>query len=356
MVQRAAFPCRIGGSAGTLDPRDDVLLVGERTIDWLDVDGLATTQDGPVRLTLRLADGELIEVSHLAGRADECAEVVRTLRGSSRRAALTQSTASPLVSFVARATDGGVSDVHLFGHALIVEPRADVPPVHVPLPLVREVVREGWVLTLRCRGIDDAALSGLGPRTDELEQRLARARTDLDTATRAALVAFEPALEGLDLVDGWPVPVADAAAHGPALAARWSTGARAAEVAALRGLAGEPGLRYGIWTEGGTTALPFIMAAAGDGAGARVAVEAVDADDRATFVFATDDADRLAAALVLSSFRREVLSLPDAELGRWAVAVRTQPHVRWAREALVARVVHDGRWQEQVAAAMTSSS
>lgn len=356
VVQRAAFPCRVGGSASTLDPRDDVLAVGGREVDWLDVDGLTATDDSPVRLTLRLADGDVLEVDHLAGRGDECAAVVRELRGRARRAALAQSVAAPLASYVSRGPDGAVSDVHLFAHAVIVEPRADALPVHVPLPLVREVVREGWALTLRCRGIDDVVVRGLGPRTDEFEQQLARARTALGAATREALAGYEPALAGLALADGWPVPAAEAGAHGPALVARWSTGTRAAEVEALRGLTGEQGMRYGIWTEGGTTALPFVLASSGAGARSRVAVEAVEADDRATFVFGTDDVERLAAALVLSAFRREVLSLPDRDLGRWAVAVRTQPHVRWAREALVARVVHDARWREQVSAAMTASA
>jgi hypothetical protein len=111
-----------------------------------------------------------------------------------------------------------------------------------------------------------------------------------------------------------------------------------------------------MWTEGGVVTMPFVLAVVGTGDGRRVAVEAVDADDRATFVFATDEVDRLNAALVLSAFRREVLSLPDTELGRWAVAVRLQPHVAWARSRLVARVVHDGAWEAAITSALRCGS
>ena len=120
----------------------------------------------------------------------------------------------------------------------------------------------------------------------------------------------------------------------------------------LRRLAGDDGVRCGMWTEGGTTSLPFVLVRVGEGPSARVVVEAVDADDRATFVYATDDADRLNAALVLSAFRREVFALPDDALGRWAVAVRVLPHVRWARDRLVARVVHDAGWDQRLATSL----
>ena len=46
--------------------------------------------------------------------------------------------------------------------------------------------------------------------------------------------------------------------------------------------------------------------------------------------------------------------LPDLypELGRWAVAVRTSAVVRAARSALVARVVHNDAWEQNVRAAL----
>jgi hypothetical protein len=66
-----------------------------------------------------------------------------------------------------------------------------------------------------------------------------------------------------------------------------------------------------------------------------------------------DDVDRLNAALVVTAFRREALFLPDDRLGRWAVAVRTNEVVQWARGALAARTIHDDAWQANVTAALT---
>lgn len=96
--------------------------------------------------------------------------------------------------------------------------------------------------------------------------------------------------------------------------------------------------------------MPFVLAPRAG----KVAVEGTAADEaRATFVYATDDIDRLNAALLLTSFRREAISLPEDQLGRWALAVRTLDVVRWARSALVARVVHDEAWADKVAEALT---
>jgi hypothetical protein len=120
-------------------------------------------------------------------------------------------------------------------------------------------------------------------------------------------------------------------------------GQRAAELTVLEQLVG-PALRLGLSVSAGRDVLPFALAPVGG----RVVVEATDADDRATFVFATDDVDRLNAVLLLTSFRREALWLPEAELGRWALAVRSLEAVRWARAALVGRVVHDTRWEQRL--------
>ena len=125
------------------------------------------------------------------------------------------------------------------------------------------------------------------------------------------------------------------------------SGGRAEEVALLSELAGDR-LRAGIWTDGGRTSMPFVLAPVGD----LVAVEATDADDRATYIFRVDDVDRLNAVLVLTTFRREVYSLPDAELGKWATAVRVLEPVRWLRSALAGRVIHDDSWPDKIRAAL----
>jgi len=87
--------------------------------------------------------------------------------------------------------------------------------------------------------------------------------------------------------------------------------------------------------------------------GGRVAVEAIADDDRATFVFAGLDPVAVNVLLLQTAFRREAVALPEAELGRWAVAARTSAPVRRARAALVARVVHGPGWAEAVTAALT---
>ena len=212
--------------------------------------------------------------------------------------------------------------------------------------------RDGWVFHLHCRGIDDVDLRGFGPRTDEFELRLAETRDALAATTRAALTTFEPGLEGLDIPDGWAITAAEAGAHADPLVQKWANAGRAEQVKTLTDLVGADHLRYGMWTEGGTVTMPFVLAVSGQGDTMKVAVEAVDANDRATFVFAVDDVDRFNAALILSAFRREVMSLPDAELGRWAVAVRMQPQVQWMRERLVARIVHDANWADGIKTAL----
>lgn len=90
-------------------------------------------------------------------------------------------------------------------------------------------------------------------------------------------------------------------------------------------------------------------------------MEASDSEARATYVFQVGEADpsntahgvdRLNVVLILLAFRREALYLSADGLGRWAVAVRLPDTVRWAREALVARVVHDDSWATNVESAL----
>ena len=247
-----------------------------------------------------------------------------------RRAALTQSTGAPLDSYVSH-SGGEIIDVHLCAGCLVVEPRGGAA-VAVPLPSIVDVVRDGWKITVTQRVFEPVIISGLGQRTDEFVSDLRRARDDLGAATRAAA--------GVAVDDGWAVEPAGEI-RGLVLG-----GERATEAEVLAGLAGDR-LRVGMWTDGGRFVMPFLLAPVGG----LVAVEATDADDRATYIFEVDDVERLNAVLVLTTFRREVYSLADADLGRWATAVRTIEPVRWLRGALAGRVVHDDAWPDKVRAA-----
>jgi hypothetical protein len=348
----APFPGRVDGTRVDIDLQPEALISGDRTIDWNDVDRVDIVRESPLSLRLTLADATSINIDQLGPRGDEFGATLREFRSMVRGASLTQNAWAPVAEFVVHEPDSTESDVRLFPHVLVIEARSGAGLSHIPLPLLRDVTRDGWVFHFHCRGIDDIDLRGFGPRTDEFELRLAETREALNATTRAAVTTFEPGLEGLDLADGWAITTAEAGAHAPALVERWANAGRAEQVKALTDLVGADHVRYGMWTEGGTVTMPFVLAIHGEGQNMKVAVEAVDADDRATFVFAVDDVDRFNAALILSAFRREVLSLPDAELGRWAVAVRMQPHVQWMRERLVARIVHDTRWAEGIAASL----
>lgn len=348
----APFPGRVDGARLDIILQPDVLVIGERTVDWNDVDRVDIVRLSPLSLHLTLSDASAIDIDQLGPRGDEFGKVLREFRSQVRGASLTQNAWAPVAEFVMHEPDGSESDVRLFPHVLVIEARSGAGLAHIPLPLLRDVTRDGWVFHLHCRGIDDMDLRGFGPRTDEFELRLAETRKALDATTRAAITGFEPGLEGLDLADGWAVTPAEAGEHAATLIERWANAGRGEQVKTLTDLVGADHLRYGMWTEGGTVTMPFVLAIAGAGANMSVAVEAVDANDRATFVFAVDDVDRFNAALILSAFRREVMSLPDAELGRWAVAVRMQPQVQWMRQRLVARIVHDTNWAEGVKSAL----
>ena len=350
----APYRCRFAGvdttARITVDgltipgPADDGV-----TFPWLDADEVTLADH---RIRLAGPGREPLALTHLGVRFDEFADAVREARGRARRAALAQATTEPSARFEARSGDA-VADVYLFPHVLTVEPR-DGRSLSVPLPLLRSVARDGHRLTLDCRVLEPVRLGGLGRRTDEFCQAVERARHDLAEVTAGAYEQLAPGLGALGAPDGWAVGPDDAGSTWPTLVAATvgapdgETGSDdpAAAVAARAGSA----LRIGVFTEGGRFPAPFLLAPVGD----RLVVETVATDEsRATLVFGTADADRLNAALLLVAFRREVLTLPADELGRWAVAARTQPLVQWARDRLAARIVHGPRWADQLAAALT---
>lgn len=347
----AAFSCQIDGEQAELALDAEGLTVGDRRVAWEAID---TVSEQPPRLELGLAYGVVAErrpltVSHLGARFDECTDALRTIRGAARRKALAQTGLSPVETFTGR-RGGEVVDAVVLPHALVLEPRGGLAS-YLPWGLVQAVERDGWSLLLHTRGIEPVTTGGYGGRTDELEQTIGRVRRASALAARTEGSRLGAAGAALD--DGWALAEEDAAEGWPSLRDAWLRKARGVEASLLVELADE--VRFGVWTQAGTASLPFMLALVGAGEHARVAVEAVDADDRATFVFADDDLDRVNAGLLLTSFRRELLSLEDAELGAWATAVRTQPPVHDLRSRLTARIVHDGAWEKRLREALVQS-
>ncbi len=326
-------------SASVLDAGLDI---DGTLIDWLDMD---TVIEGDHRVAMGLADGATVTLSMLGATHDRFLAELRSARRRARFAALTIATDTPLATYTSRPPTG-IVDVHLYPKVLVAEPR-EGHPVAVPLSLMTGVQRDEYTLTVSARGLEPLVVRALGVKTDEFEMRLGAARRDLRAATAAAYTAFDAALEGFAAPDGWAVNAAEAGTYWSALLGRAQSGSRAEEISTLAELAGDR-LAIGIYTDGGTTPLPFVLAPVGE----HIVVEATDGDDRATFVFRTPDIARLNAVLLLTSFRREALFLPDDQLGRWAVAARTWPAVREARSALSARVVHDGQWADRVRRAL----
>lgn len=267
-------------------------------------------------------------------------------RRRARRAALLQWTGdSPIDEFDSRTGDEPLTVV-LFPDGVIVE-SLNAAPVMAPLSLVTGIERDGYRITLRMRALAPVEIRALGKRTDEFLLDLDRARKALAERTAEAYGELSDSLRGFSAPDGWVFGEEEAGHRWGALRAAVAD-ERAEEVAMLESLAGDR-RRAGIKSQPQGTALPFVLAPVGD----RVAVEGMgDADGRATFVFRTDDVDRLNVALLLTSFRREAISLPADQLGRWALAVRTLEVVQWARQALAARVIHDETWADEVAQAL----
>ena len=339
-----AQSARLDGRAVEAVVAEAGISIDARLTSWLDVDDV---HQGDHQVTLVLSDGTPLTLTDLGQTCDRFMDALRRARRAVRLPALTVATGDPLFVCVSRAP-GAEADVLLFPAVLVVEPRTGLP-VPVPLPLLEDVERDGHTIHLRCRAIGDVSVRALGQKTDEFLDRLATARRSLVAATYDAYKRFDPALEGFSAPDGWAITKSASATAWQVLRARAVSGDRSAEIAVLAELVGD-NIRFGVYTEGGERPLPFALASVGD----RVAVEAIEGDDRATYVFATDDVDGLNAVLLLTSFRREALSLPVAELGRWAVAVRTSAAVRAARSALVARVVHNEGWEQNVRSALNA--
>jgi hypothetical protein len=285
-----------------------------------------------------------VTLSHLGRRTTEFVDAFAVARRRARRAALLQWTGdAALDEYEVRVGSEPVPTVvTLFPDGVLVEPLTGAP-TSAPLSLVDGVVRDGHRITLDLRVLDPVVIGPLGRRTDEFVLGLERARHALAQRTQDAYAELSSALTGFSAPDGWAVGAAEAGPWWGALRAAVAAG-RPEEVEQLAGLAG-PDLRLGVKVSASGSAMPFVLAPVGD----LVAVEGTEEGEaRATFVFRTRDVGHLNAALLLTSFRREAIALPDDALGRWALAARTLEMVRWARTALVARVIHDDSWSATI--------
>lgn len=340
-----AFECKFDGTSARVAVDRDALVVGGRSIAYVDIDDVSLTRP---RVGIDVVGGARHEISFLGKAHDEFVDNFLSARRRSRRAALLQWTGDkPIDEYESRAGDEPLTVV-LFPDGVIVE-SLNAPPVMAPLSLVNGIDRDGYRITLQLRALPSVEISALGKRTDEFLLDLDGARKALATRTAEAYAGLADSLRGFAAPDGWAVGRGEAGSWWGALRAGVAAEERSEEVAVLESLAGDR-LRAGIKSQPQGEALPFVLA----WANGKVAVEGTgDVEGRATFVFRTDDVDQLNVALLLTSFRREAISLPVDQLGRWALAVRTLDIVRWAREALVARVIHDDTWADKVRAALS---
>lgn len=340
----SSFPGQLDGEAASIAVEATGLVAGGRHIAYVDMDNVAI--DGHV-VTVSLAGGASTTISHLARAHDGFLLEFGAARRRARRAALLQwSGDRPIDEYDGRRGDEAVS-IALFGDGVTVDGWSSATAI-APFSLIERVERDGYTLTLALRGgLAPVVLRQLARRTDEFLLDLDKARNDLVRRTAEAYAALADDLRGFEAPDGWAVTRTEAGAWWGALRVAVASG-RADEVDLLEKLAGD-NLRMGIKAQAGGASMPFVLAPAAG----KVAVEGTAEDEaRATFVYRTDDIDRLNAALLLTSFRREAISLPEEQLGRWALAVRTLEVVQWARSALVARVVHDDAWADKVTAAL----
>lgn len=317
------------------------LLVGDRLLPWLDLDAVA---EGDHRVELGIADGTRLTLTHTGATHDRFLTELRAARRAERFPRLSVVEGEPVLTVESRDPTGW-ADVHLFANVLAVEPRSRVPNF-IPLSLITGVERVEHHLTITARGMPPTTIGFLGEATDEFVARLEPSRRALAETTAAAYIAWDERLTGFPAPDGWAVTAAEAPAAFACLHDRALTGPRHESAALVSELAGA-GLRCGVHL-GGDASIPFLLAPVGR----RIVLEVTGEDDWATFVFDLDDATTCNSLLVQIGFRRDVVALPDAELGPWAVAARTAAPVQALRAALSTRVIHDRRWAERISAAL----
>lgn len=343
------YPAQVDGSRGSVTVGPQALDADGRMLPYVLMD---TVTVSGYTIDLGMYPSGLVRLSGLGPKTQAFLTELDLYRSRARRAALLQWTGTPEVGSFTQAP-GSPDDVpvgiHVFDDGLTVEPRNGVPDL-VPYALLDGVDRDGYTITLRRLGstrLPPVSVRRLGARTDEFLQQVERGRAAQRRAMADAFGAMDDRLLGFSAPNGWALTSEEASIYGGALADTFATGERAEEVAVLSALVG-PDLRYGLslQPEG---PMPFLLAVGRN----KIAVESAEPDQaRATYVFTTTDVAALNTALIMISFRREALYLAEDKLGRWSLAVRTLPVVRWARSVYGARVIHDENWESGISAAL----
>lgn len=341
-----SYPAQIDGARGTVTVGPQALDADGRMLPYVLMD--TVTVNG-YAIELGMYPSGTVRLTGFGPKTAAFLADLDEFRSRSRRAALLQWTGTPEVASFTQAP-AGPDDVpvgiHVFDDGLTVEPRNGIPEL-VPYALLERVDRDGYTITLNRRGLPPVVVRRLGARTDEFLAVLDRGRNSLRRAVSDAFGAMDDRLLGFSAANGWALTAQEASIYGGALADTFATGERAEEVAVLTSLVG-PDLRYGLTLQP-EGPMPFLLAVGRS----KIAVESAEPDQaRATYVFSTTDAAALNTALIMISFRREVLYLAEDKLGRWSLAVRTLPVVRWARSVYSARVIHDENWPSGIAAAL----
>lgn len=338
MSDHSSYSARVAGLDTRVQVTIDGLDIGDRLIAWLDIDRIA---EGDHRIALGLSSGSELEITGLGAVHDRFVNEMREARRRVRLPALSVATGNPRESFVSREADGWI-DLHLYDDVLVLDRRSgETTPI--PLSLIDAVERRGHDFIFTCRGLGEYQVGKLGAATDHFADLLERTRREQRTRLAAAAAAFDARLTGCSLPDGWAVGPDDEPTWWVVLGDVAAAGERGTEFRHLQQISDRP-VRLGLTTSEGENSMSFGLFVRGR----RIAVESLSGEARATFVFESDDPDRLNAALVAACFRRDVIALPEDQLGRWAVAVRASPIVRELRNSLVARVEHREGWVDSV--------
>ena len=324
---------RRDGADTTWEVTPEGLVFPDRVLAWHVVDSWS---HAATRVRLELGEPGLdgadrMELSHLGSAKDAFVDQMRHARFLARRSALAQPPQGVVAQFHARVGDTTTA-VMVMPYGLVTESDGS-PAEFIPWGQVDDVQRDGHRFTITLRAADPCRIAGLGAMTDEFEIQVARARGE--SASRVRQVASSFGLGDLPWQNGWARGESDAIET-------WLRRAPVEEATLLRSVCTD--LRAGLYLEGDQQ-VSFVL---GRSSRDSVIVEGVGEEHRATYVFDTPDLDRVNAALLACSLRREVLYWPLDTLGATRALLRVSAPTQWLRSRLIDRVVHDRAWAENI--------